>query len=102
VLVGSARLLLSPIPDSIAARTAGVRQEQGQDAVEEACEGLVLLHEQVNRSARYWSCPTCDQKFNSGREFLTHVELAHEEVAVQVRACEAKAAAPWGGGGDLL
>lgn len=63
---------------------AAVRQEQGQDAVEEACEGLVLLHEQGNRSARYWCCPTCDQKFHSGREFLAHVELAHEEVAVQV------------------
>lgn len=24
-----------------------MRQEHGQDAVEEACEGLVLLHEQV-------------------------------------------------------
>lgn len=63
----------------------GVRQEHGQEAVEEACEGLVLLHEQHNRSARYWCCPTCDQKFHSGREFLAHVELAHEEVAVQVR-----------------
>ena len=65
--------------------TADVRQEHGQEAVEEACEGLVLLHEQGNRSARYWCCPTCDQKFHSGREFLAHIELAHEEVAVQVR-----------------
>jgi hypothetical protein len=64
--------------------STGVRAELGQEAVEEACEAIILLHEQNNQSARYWSCPTCDQKFNSGREYLAHIELAHEELAVQV------------------
>jgi hypothetical protein len=69
---------------SIVVSIAGVRAELGQEAVEEACEAIILLHEQNNQSARYWSCPTCDQKFNSGREYLAHIELAHEELAVQV------------------
>ncbi len=76
----------SPPAFPAAAPCAGVRSEQGQDAVEEACEAIVLLHEQSNQSARFWACPSCDQKFNSGREFLAHVELAHEELAVQVHA----------------
>ena len=40
---------------------AAVRQEHGPEAAEEVCEGLVLLREQGNRSARYWACPICEQ-----------------------------------------
>lgn len=75
---------------------SGVRQEGGQEAAEEVCEGLVLLHEQGNRCARYWVCPACDQKFHSSRDYLTHVELAHEEVAVQVSSWRCTA------GGDFV
>lgn len=64
---------------------AGVRREHGAEAADELMEGLVLLRERGNRGARYWLCPLCDQKFHSGRDYLHHVELLHEELALQVR-----------------
>jgi hypothetical protein len=66
-------------------RPSGVRREQGNDAVDELIEGLVLLREQGNRAACYWLCPVCEQKFHSSRDFLGHVEMVHEGLAVQVR-----------------
>lgn len=42
------------------------------------------VQEQGLRCSRYWSCPVCDNKFHHARDFLQHVEVAHEEVAVQV------------------
>lgn len=50
----------------------------------ELVEGLVLLREQGSRSARYWGCPTCDARFGSAKEFLSHVAMFHEELAIQV------------------
>ncbi|KXZ47471.1 hypothetical protein GPECTOR_35g909 [Gonium pectorale] len=67
----------------MAALLKGVRREQGNDAVDELIEGLVLLREQGNRAACYWLCPVCEQKFHSSRDFLGHVELVHEGLAVQ-------------------
>jgi hypothetical protein len=64
---------------------AGVRREQGLEAADELIEGLVLLREQGSRAACYWLCPVCEQKFHSSRDFLGHVELVHEGLAVQVR-----------------
>ena len=82
------------------------------------CEGLVLLREQGNCTARYWACPVCDQRFSTSKvwsvvvrneyrfrlagegnlyfdraftmpilsddsqDYLAHVELVHEELAV--------------------
>ena len=71
---------------------SGVRREQGNDAVDELIEGLVLLREQGNRAACYWLCPVCEQKFHSSRDFLGHVELVHEGLAVQVSATTWEAA----------
>lgn len=51
--------------------------------VDELIEGLVLLREQCNRAACYWLCPVCEQKFHTSRDFLGHVELVHEGLAVQ-------------------
>ncbi|EFJ51048.1 hypothetical protein VOLCADRAFT_103689 [Volvox carteri f. nagariensis] len=71
----------------MAALLKGVRREQGNDAVDELIEGLVLLREQGNRAACYWLCPVCEQKFHSSRDFLGHVEMVHEGLAVQARPC---------------
>ncbi len=78
-------LLTIPCVCAIHHGAAGVRREQGPDAVDELIEGLVLLREQGNRAACYWLCPVCEQKFHSSRDFLGHVELVHEGLAVQVR-----------------
>ncbi|GIL47102.1 hypothetical protein Vafri_4016 [Volvox africanus] len=67
----------------MAALLKGVRREHGNDAVDELIEGLVLLREQGNRAACYWLCPVCEQKFHSSRDFLGHVEMVHEGLAVQ-------------------
>jgi hypothetical protein len=44
-----------------------VRQDHGPDATEEVVEGLVLLREQGNCTARYWACPVCDQRFSASK-----------------------------------
>ncbi len=59
-----------------------MRQEHGPEAAEELCEGLVVLRERGSRCARYWACPVCDQRFHSSKDYLAHVEVAHEELAV--------------------
>lgn len=60
-----------------------MRSESGQDAVQELVEGLVLLQDQCVRETRLWTCAMCDQRFLHPKDFLRHVEVAHEEVAVQ-------------------
>ncbi|GAX78187.1 hypothetical protein CEUSTIGMA_g5629.t1 [Chlamydomonas eustigma] len=60
-----------------------VRQDHGAEAAEEVCEGLVLLREQGNSCARYWACPVCDQRFSTSKDYMAHVEMIHEELAVQ-------------------
>lgn len=64
----------------------GGRREGAQEPLSDLVEGLVLLREQSNRSVRYWSCPACDTRFHSAKEYLSHVEMFHEELAVQVGA----------------
>ncbi len=59
-----------------------VRQDHGPEAAEEVCEGLVLLREQGNVCARYWACPLCDQRFSTSKDYMAHVEMVHEELAV--------------------
>lgn len=68
----------------------GMRVEVGQDVVDSVCEGLVMLQEQGMRSTCLWTCVMCDQKFTQAKDFLSHIEVAHEEVAVQVgvRSCD--------------
>lgn len=82
-------------------RTAAVRMEHGPDIADEVVEGLVLMRERAQaqaqshahgaaptsapRAAVVWSCPVCEQRFTSSRDYLAHVELFHEELALQVR-----------------
>ena len=64
----------------------GMRQEASTEVLDEALEGLMLLREQAHHpagaGARYWQCPLCEQRYPSGGEYLQHVELCHEELAV--------------------
>ena len=57
----------TPLPFSPPPLIAAVRQDHGPEAAEEVCEGLVLLREQGNNTARYWACPVCDQRFSTSK-----------------------------------
>jgi hypothetical protein len=61
---------------------AGVKQESGSEAAEELMEGLVLLREQANTSARYWLCAACDRKFHTSSDFSAHLEACHEQLVL--------------------
>lgn len=91
---------------------AAVRMEHGPDLADEVVEGLVLMRERAqalaqahalaqasvpqpvlglgpltapaSRAAVVWGCPVCEQRFTSSRDYLAHVELFHEELALQV------------------
>eukprot|EP00798_Chlamydomonas_sp_ICE-L_P023583 gene23583-9111_t len=63
-------------------RNQAVRHEHGPEAADEVCEGLVLLRNQGSRCSRYWACPVCEQHFHSSKDYLAHVEMVHEELAV--------------------
>lgn len=68
--------------------------EQGMEAAEDIAEGLLVLKDQQNQRACHWICPVCEQKFQLSKDYLTHVELFHEELAVadntyvQCKSCQ--------------
>eukprot|EP00775_Hariotina_reticulata_P010977 gene10977-11132_t len=73
------RMQLLQVP--LAPLLEGVKAESGSEAAEELMEGLVLLREQANSSARYWMCAACNRKFYSSSDFSAHLEACHEQLA---------------------
>lgn len=59
-----------------------VHQEQSIEAAEDMADSIVALKEQGNHRSCYWTCPVCEQKFHASKDYMNHVELFHEELAV--------------------
>eukprot|EP00879_Flechtneria_rotunda_P010168 GHRR01010630.1.p1 GENE.GHRR01010630.1~~GHRR01010630.1.p1 ORF type:complete len:1312 (+),score=676.34 GHRR01010630.1:1142-5077(+) len=74
------RLQLLQVP--LSPLLEGVKQGTGSEAAEELMEGLVLLREQANTSARYWLCPACDRKFHTASDFSSHLQACHEQLVL--------------------
>ncbi|GMH39769.1 hypothetical protein BSKO_07667 [Bryopsis sp. KO-2023] len=59
-----------------------VRMEQGMEATEEMADSLLMLKDHGSQRACYWICPACDQKYRSSKDYVNHIDLFHEELAV--------------------
>lgn len=52
------------------------------EATEDMADSLLVLKDQENQRACHWVCPVCEQEFQMSKDYLTHVELFHEELTV--------------------
>lgn len=52
------------------------------EATEDMADSLLVLKDQGSQRACHWACPVCEQEFQTSKDYLTHVELFHEELTV--------------------